>query len=240
MSKINYLFLILFFSSLIFSQENLGVEEITVTGSLIKSNNLETANPRYSITKEDLDKSGTFRLEDYLSKLPQIAPGNSALQSGFSTGTASVSLRSLGGDRTLLLIDGKRLSPGTPFDGHAEADINQIPDALVKRIDVVTGGKSTIYGSDAIGGVINFILDRSFEGIKVDFQGGFYNHKNNNSYLRGIHSAKPYDLAPKNIRDGDQGNLSVVIGNKIFQDTHFTTYINYRKVDPIRWSQREI
>ena len=132
--------------------------------------NLETSNPSYSITKEDLDKSGTFRLEDYLSKLPQIAPGNSALQSGFSTGTASVSLRSLGGDRTLLLIDGKRLSPGTPFDGHAEADINQIPDALVKRIDVVTGGKSTIYGSDAIGGVINFILDRSFEGIKVDFQ----------------------------------------------------------------------
>ena len=240
MSKINYLILILFFSSLIFSQENLGVEEITVTGSFIKSNNLETANPNYSITKEDLNKSGTFRLEDYLSRLPQIAPSNSALQSGFSTGTASVSLRSLGGDRTLLLIDGKRLSPGTPFDGHAEADINQIPDALVKRIDVVTGGKSTIYGSDAIGGVINFILDRSYEGIKVDFQGGFYNHKNNNSYLRGIHSAKPYDLAPKNIRDGDQGNLSIIIGNKIFQDTHFTTYINYRKVDPIRWSQRDI
>ena len=67
MSKINYLILILFFSSLIFSQENLGVEEITVTGSLIKSNNLETANPNYSITKEDLNKSGTFRLEDYLS-----------------------------------------------------------------------------------------------------------------------------------------------------------------------------
>ena len=91
MSKINYLILILFSSSLIFSQENLGVEEITVTGSLVKSNNLESANPIYSISREDLDKSGTFRLEDFLSRLPQIAPSNSALQSGFSTGTASVS-----------------------------------------------------------------------------------------------------------------------------------------------------
>ena len=102
------------------------------------------------------------------------------------------------------MIDGKRLSPGTPFDGHAEADINQIPDALVKRIDIVTGGKSTIYGSDAIGGVINFILDRSFEGIKIDVQGGFYNHNNNNNFLREIHLSKPYALAPNSVRDGNQ------------------------------------
>ena len=241
MFKINILYLsLLFFTTFAFAQIEETTEQLRVTGSLIDSENLRVVNPFYRISKEDLDKTGTFRLEDYLSSLPQITPSNSALQSGFSTGTASVSLRSLGGDRTLLLIDGKRLSPGTPFDGHAEADINQIPDALVKRIDVVTGGKSTIYGSDAIGGVINFILDRSFEGIKIDVQGGFYNHNNNNNYLRQIHLSKPYALAPNSVSDGNQESISIVVGHKFSKKSHFTTYLNFRKVDSVRWSERDI
>ena len=241
MFKINILYLsLIFFSTFIFSQIEQPTEELRVTGTLIKSDSSRVVNPFFRISKEDLDKTGTFRLEDYLSSLPQITPSNSALQSGFSTGTASVSLRSLGGDRTLLLIDGKRLSPGTPFDGHAEADINQIPDALVKRIDVVTGGKSTIYGSDAIGGVINFILDRSFEGVKIDFQGGFYNHSNNNNYLREIHLSKPYALAPNSVSDGNQESISIVVGHKFSKRAHFTTYLNFRKVDSVRWSERDI
>ena len=96
----------------------------------------------------------------------------------------------------MILVDGKRLSPGTPFDGHSQADINQIPDSLVKRIDIVTGGKSTIYGSDAIGGVVNFILDRTFEGLKIDLQGGFYNHDNNNHHLRNT-SSKTLSLSAR-------------------------------------------
>ena len=241
MFKINILYLsLILFSTFIFSQIEQPTEELRVTGTLIKSDSSRVVNPFFRISKEDLDKTGTFRLEDYLSSLPQITPSNSALQSGFSTGTASVSLRSLGGDRTLLLIDGKRLSPGTPFDGHAEADINQIPDALVKRIDVVTGGKSTIYGSDAIGGVINFILDRSFEGVKIDFQGGFYNHSNNNNYLREIHLSKPYALAPNSVSDGNQESISIVVGHKFSKRAHFTTYLNFREVDSVRWSERDI
>ena len=241
MFKINILYLsLILFSTFIFSQIEQPTEELRVTGTLIKSDSSRVVNPFFRISKEDLDKTGTFRLEDYLSSLPQITPSNSALQSGFSTGTASVSLRSLGGDRTLLLIDGKRLSPGTPFDGHAEADINQIPDALVKRIDVVTGGKSTIYGSDAIGGVINFILDRSFQGIKIDAQGGFYNHNNNNNYLREIHLSKPYALAPNSVSDGNQESISFVVGHKFSKKSHFTTYLNFRKVDSVRWSERDI
>ncbi|MFL2780298.1 MAG: TonB-dependent receptor domain-containing protein [Gammaproteobacteria bacterium] len=241
MFKINILYLsLILFSTFIFSQIEQPTEELRVTGTLIKSDSSRVVNPFFRISKEDLDKTGTFRLEDYLSSLPQITPSNSALQSGFSTGTASVSLRSLGGDRTLLLIDGKRLSPGTPFDGHAEADINQIPDALVKRIDVVTGGKSTIYGSDAIGGVINFILDRSFEGVKIDFQGGFYNHSNNNNYLREIHLSKPYALAPNSVSDGNQESISIVVGHKFSKRAHFTTYLNFREVDSVSWSERDI
>ena len=241
MVKVNILYLSLFlFSSFVISQADDLTEELVVTGTLIKAKEVRIINPYFEVSKEDIEKSGAFRLEDYLSSLPQINPGNSALQSGFSNGIASVSLRGLGGDRTLVLIDGKRLSPGTPFDGHAEADINQIPDALVKRIDLITGGKSTIYGSDAIGGVVNFILDRTFEGIKIDFQGGFYNHENNNSFLRDIHLAKPYELAPDSVSDGNQETFSVVLGNKINEKAHFTTYLNFRKVDSVRWSERDI
>ena len=135
MVKVNILYLSLFlFSSFVISQADDFTEELVVTGTLIKAKEVRIINPYFEVSKEDIEKSGAFRLEDYLSSLPQINPGNSALQSGFSNGIASVSLRGLGGDRTLVLIDGKRLSPGTPFDGHAEADINQIPDALVKRI----------------------------------------------------------------------------------------------------------
>ena len=211
MSKINYLFLYLFFlSPLALAQNDEFIEKVTVTGSLIKSEKIELVNPTFSISKDDLDKIGTFRIEDYLFKLPQITPSNSALQSQFSSGTASISLRSLGSERTLVLVDGKRLPLGTPFNGHSEADLNQVPDALVKRIDVVTGGKSTIYGSDAIGGVVNFILDRNFEGLKLDLQGGYYDHKNNNQNLRSIHLATPYPLAPESVTDGDQKNISII------------------------------
>ena len=241
MSKINYLFLYLFFlSSLALAQSDEFIEKVTVTGSLIKSEKIELVNPIFSISKDDLDKVGTFRIEDYLFKLPQITPSNSALQSQFSSGTASISLRSLGSERTLVLVDGKRLPLGTPFNGHSEADLNQIPDVLIKRIDVVTGGKSTIYGSDAIGGVVNFILDRNFEGLKLDLQGGYYDHKNNNQNLRSIHLAKPYPLAPESVTDGDQKNISIIYGRSLFEDSHFTAYLNYRKVDSIRWSERDI
>ena len=97
MSKINYLFLILFFlSSLALAQGDEFIEKVTVTGTLIKSEKIELVNPTFSISKDDLDKVGTFRIEDYLFKLPQITPSNSALQSQFSSGTASISLRSLG------------------------------------------------------------------------------------------------------------------------------------------------
>ena len=144
MSKINYLFLYLFFlSSLALAQSDEFIEKVTVTGSLIKSEKIELVNPIFSISKDDLDKVGTFRIEDYLFKLPQITPSNSALQSQFSSGTASISLRSLGSERTLVLVDGKRLPLGTPFNGHSEADLNQIPDALIKKIDV--GYRRKIY-----------------------------------------------------------------------------------------------
>ena len=164
-------------------------ENVYVTGSVIKKSSLLIANPISSFDQEDIKNRGTFHIENFLSHLPQINPSNSSFHSNKASGTASVSLRGLGGTRTLILLNGKRLSPGTPMNGTSEQDLSQIPLSLIKKVDILTGGKSTIYGSDAIGGVINFQIDRKFSGINISFQHSFYNHQNDDSNLRSIHTS---------------------------------------------------
>ena len=143
MPLLRYIFLSFSFSLMhvyVYAQEM--NEEIIVTGSLIEE--VQTSNPIFSSSLEEINKRGTFRVEDYLNSLPLINPGNSALHSNFSSGTSSISIRGLGGDRSLILVDGKRLPSGSPLDGNAAQDLNQVPDVLIKRIDILTGGKSTI------------------------------------------------------------------------------------------------
>jgi len=211
-------------------------ENVYVTGSVIKKTSLLVANPISTFDLNDIEKRGTLHIENFLSNLPQINPSNSNFHSNKATGTASVSLRGLGGTRTLILMNGKRLSPGTPMNGTAEQDLSQIPFSLIKQIDVLTGGKSTIYGSDAIGGVINFQLNRKFSGIDLSYQHSFYNHQNEDpNYER-----KNYDLAPNSVSDGHANTLQFSLGYEIFQDVHLTSYFNYRSVDEVNWSQRDI
>ncbi len=95
-------------------------------------------------------------------------------------GVTTMNLRGLGPQRTLVLIDGRRLGVGDPNSGNPNPapDINQIPAALIERVDIVTGGASAVYGSDAIAGVANFIMRRDFEGVQVDAQYGFNWHDN--------------------------------------------------------------
>tara|TARA_B100000123_G_scaffold703_1_gene529 strand:+ start:4612 stop:7398 length:2787 start_codon:yes stop_codon:yes gene_type:complete len=215
-------------------------EEVYVTGSVIDKSNLLVANPIYSFNKKDLDSRGTLHIENYLSFLPQINPSNSIFHSNKATGTSSVSLRGLGGKRTLILLNGQRLSPGSPMNGTSEQDLSQIPLSLIKQVDVLTGGKSTIYGSDAIGGVINFQLERKFSGIEVSLQHAFYNHQNDDSNLRAIHSSNTYNLAPSSVSDGHNDAFQLSLGYEIFPNIHLTSFINYRSVDAVNWSQRDI
>ena len=116
-------------------------EEVYVTGSIIKKTSLLVANPITKFDLDDIEKRGTLYIGNFLSYLPQINPSNSNFHSNKATGTASVSLRGLGGTRTLILMNGKRLSPGTPMNGTAEQDLSQIPFSLIKQVDVLTGGK---------------------------------------------------------------------------------------------------
>ncbi len=149
---------------------------VYVTGTRIAQPNLVTTSPVSTVTSQDIKLQGVTRVEDLVVQLPQaFAAQNSSVSNG-ATGTATVSLRNLGSDRTLVLIDGKRMPYGSPND--SAADLNLIPSQLVERVDVLTGGASAVYGSDALAGVVNFIMKKDFEGVQIDTQYGFYSHKN--------------------------------------------------------------
>ena len=125
-------------------------EAIVVTGSRLASPNLESASPVTVVSAEDIKNTGTTRVEDLVNSLPQVFAGQGANYSNGASGTATLDLRGLGSARTLVLVNGRRVVPGDP--GSSAADINIIPGAMVKRIDVLTGGASSVYGADAVSG----------------------------------------------------------------------------------------
>ena len=142
-------------------------ETIFVTGSLIpQSANLVGTSPVSTIGADEFDIRGTIRAEDLINTMPQAFGAQGASLANGASGTASINLRGLGASRTLVLMNGRRLPYGSTT--LAAADINTIPSALVKQVDILTGGASATYGSDAIAGVVNFILDTDFEGDQFE------------------------------------------------------------------------
>jgi outer membrane receptor protein involved in Fe transport len=148
--------------------ESAQVEEIIVTGSRIARPDLTSASPIATVGDKELKQSGVVNTENLLNTLPQAVPGITSNVNNGSNGTATVNLRGLGSNRTLVLVNGKRQTPTTQS---GTVDINLIPPALIKRIDVVSGGGAAVYGSDAISGVVNFILKNDFEGM--EFSAGY-------------------------------------------------------------------
>src|SRR4029079_8153403 len=126
-------------------------ERIEITGSRIPSPNLESSSPVAVISAQDIKFEGVTRIEDMLNSLPQVFADFGANVSNGATGTATVNLRNLGAVRTLVLMNGQRLPVGTPL--FYAPDLNQIPAPLIQRIEVLTGGASAVYGSDALAGV---------------------------------------------------------------------------------------
>ena len=154
------------------------ISEVVVTGSRISQPNLTTTSPVTQVTAEDIAVQGVTRVEDLINQLPQAFAAQNATVSNGSTGTATVDLRGLGSPRTLVLVDGRRMPYGGVTSASAAPDLNMIPAAMVERVEVLTGGASAVYGSDAIGGVVNFILKKVFEGVQFDATYGFYQHNN--------------------------------------------------------------
>jgi len=143
------------------------VERIEVTGSRIKRTDLEGASPVNIITSADMKVEGNFTVADALRGSSFNSFGSFSEKSGSSAQSqATVNLRGAGSNRTLILLDGKRL-PGSPTLGGQSANLNSIPMAAVERIEILTDGASSTYGSDAIAGVINIIMKKNFEGLEV-------------------------------------------------------------------------
>ncbi|RTR34315.1 TonB-dependent receptor [Shewanella atlantica] len=154
------------------ADESAEVERIEVTGSRIKRSDLEGASPVTTITADDMKVEGNFTVADALRNSNLNSFGSFSEASGSSwQSQATINLRGAGSSRTLVLIDGKRF-PGSPTMGGASANLNAIPMAAVERIEILTDGASSTYGSDAIAGVVNIIMKKNYQGIEFNVGAG--------------------------------------------------------------------
>src|SRR5207249_3805975 len=151
-------------------------QDIVITGTRIPQPNVTSASPVTVLSSQEIKLQGTTRTEDLINSLPQAFAAQGSNVSNGATGAATINLRGLGSVRTLVLVNGRRLMPGDPRS--PVADINFIPSSLIKRVDVLTGGASSVYGADAVAGVVNFIMDTNFTGLRIDAQGSTFMHDN--------------------------------------------------------------
>lgn len=170
------------YSPVSMAQEASGAEselsEVTVTGSRIQRRDLASNSPLVTVDTEVLESRTGLNVESYLNQLPAFNPAASPtttqqdvqISAVNSVGVSTISLRGFGPNRSLVLIDGHR---PTPINALMVTDINGIPSALIKRVEIISGGASAVYGADAIGGVTNFILRDDFQGLEADVQRGF-------------------------------------------------------------------
>lgn len=226
------------------------IAEVVVTGTRIPSPNLESVSPVTTVGSQDVMLRGVTRTEDLVNQLPQVFAAQGSAISNGSTGTATVDLRGLGANRTLVLIDGRRLHIGTPSapPGNTAPDLNFIPATLIDRVEVVTGGASAVYGADAVAGVVNFIMQKNFEGVRLDAQVSTYQHTNSDDDVqealrrRAAVSLYPdqFAIPKKHVWDGEITDVSLVIGANSPDDKgNVTAYATYRNVKPVLQSDRD-
>lgn len=208
-------------SYLAVAAEKDSVERIEVTGSHIKRTDMEGPSPLTSLSAEDIANTGVTDLIGLFTKLPMAGQGTFSTQGNSSDNTSnggsSVSLRGLGADSTLILVNGRRVSV-SPFANNIDTafvDINNIPLAAIKRVDILKDGASATYGSDAVAGVINIVLRDDVEGVEV--------------------AAKLGDTADGG---GEEKNLSIVWGNSTEKSSH-TFALDYFEREEILYADRD-
>jgi outer membrane receptor protein involved in Fe transport len=216
--------------------------EIVVTGSRLSSPNETSPSPITVVDAEELRHQGTARAEDLLNSLPQLNSGLTLGANGAGvaplTGTATADLRGIGAFRTLVLVNGLRTAPGDPTN--PSTDLNTVPTALVKRVEVLTGGASAIYGSDAIAGVVNFILDTEFTGARFDIEGGFNHGSNNHTDLQAIQRVSGITPPSGGVNDGQSLDFSGIFGRDLPGGKgHVTAYAGYRHVAAVTGASRD-
>ena len=212
-------------------------ERVEITGSRIKTLSTDTASPVVTLSAESIKIAGATNIEEMLNALPQVFAGYGAQVSNCSTGTATVDLRGLGPTRTLVLVNGRRLPAGDP--NYVPADLNQIPVSLIKRVEVLTGGASAVYGSDAVAGVVNFIMNDRFEGVQVNANRSVYNHSQKGKTDDAL-KARNYTIPGDVGGDGGVTDLSVTMGSNFAGDKgNATLFLGYRKQDAVTQAKRD-
>ncbi len=179
-------------------------DSIVVTGSRIARPNLESTIPITAIGGEEFFQTGNVAIGDVLNELPALRSTFSQANSTRFLGTAGLNLldlRGLGTQRTLVLVNGRRHVGSDILNNAVSPDTNTFPTDLIERVEVITGGSSAVYGSDAVAGVVNFILKRDFEGISVRGQGGISGYGDAGAYFGSV-------LAGMNFADG-RGNIAI-------------------------------
>jgi outer membrane receptor protein involved in Fe transport len=211
---------------------------VVITGSRIPHANLTAISPLTLVQGEEFKLQGVTNAEDLLNELPQVNPSQGDFVSAGATGAATVDLRGLGASRTLVLVNGHRLMPGDPR--YPVPDINSIPTALIQRVEVLTGGAAAIYGSDAVAGVINFILDTKINGLSVDGQISGYQHDNRDIFAQKLLDQRRLSYPRGNVFDGRRETASLAFGRSLFNNRgHITIYAGYRHIDAVTWDQRD-
>jgi outer membrane receptor protein involved in Fe transport len=209
------------------------IEEVVVTGSRLLTPNEVSISPITSVSATALQATGLTRVEDVLNNLPMVFAGESSSVSNGGDGTATVDLRDLGPQRTLVLVNGRRLGPGRP-DGRNFADINQVPAALIDRVDILTGGASSVYGADAVGGVVNFILNTHFQGVKIDAGYNFHEHKNRDDYAKSLLIAAGDAVPDSTVRTGFGKDVSILMGSNFADNKgNATVYATFDTLGPV-------
>lgn len=206
--------------------------DIVVTGSRIQSANAQSSSPVLAVSAAEIGLQGATNAEALLNQLPQVSGSNASSQSTFGTpGIATVNLRNLGPARTLVLIDGRRLMPGDPFQPFA--DINFVPTQLVSSVEVLTGGAAAAYGSDAVAGVVNFKMKHNLNGVIADYQFSAAQHENDNASAQA--KLQAFGITPPSDKfDGFVHNATIALG-KNFADGrgNVTVFAGYRHTSPV-------
>lgn len=221
------------------------VERVEITGSRIKTLSTDNVSPVTVLGAADIKIDGVRNVESLLNNLPQVFADQGGNVVNGASGTAAVNLRGLGSDRTLVLMNGRRLPYGSA--NAASPDLNQIPAGLIKRIEVLTGGASAVYGSDAVAGVVNFIMNDRFEGVQIDLNHSFYNHNQQNpsgiaDIVAGRAATNPsqFKVPGNKSADGKETNLSLLLGGNFAGDKgNATIFFNYKKTDALLQSERD-
>jgi outer membrane receptor protein involved in Fe transport len=184
------------------------VERIQVTGSRIKRQELTAVTPIITVDAQEFSISGNLNVEQKLAELPSTLPAFGPSSNNPGDGSATVDLRGLGTSRTLVMVNGRRWIPARQ-DG--VVDLNTIPASLIENVEIITGGASAVYGSDALGGVVNFNMKDDFEGVEV---------------------SALYDVTSEG--DGEKYNLDITMGGNFADDRgNAVVYLGYSKREPI-------